>query len=308
MSLAIQGGVMFLTLAVVGLVAWATLSRVEFASTSAEQDDIVAGSFALIGLSAIVPTVLSALATGIMQGVIVLEVARQTVGEKSTFRDLWRRGRSRLWAVGGYSIAVLFAVGVVITVLVVITIVPIALGGQDAIGATIGAIVLLGLGLAVLYAWLATKLAFVPSAIVIERLGILPAIGRSWSLTRGAFWKILGTTLLVAVILGFAAQVVQFPLSFIGSIVIGLLSPTGGDLETIVPVIIGLYLVIIVVSLVVSAISLVVQSATTALLYLDRRVRTEGLDLDLMRYVEARQTGDASVPDPFQTPSPSWTR
>jgi uncharacterized membrane protein YciS (DUF1049 family) len=49
---------------------------------------------------------------------------------------------------------------------------------------------------------------------------------------------------------------------------------------------------------VVTAVGLVLQSATASLLYLDLRMRKEGLDLELLRYVEARQTG-AEVADPY---------
>ena len=48
----------------------------------------------------------------------------------------------------------------------------------------------------------------------------------------------------------------------------------------------------------VSAIGLVVFAATSSLMYIDLRMRTEGLDLELSRYVEARQAG-TPVPDPY---------
>ena len=44
-----------------------------------------------------------------------------------------------------------------------------------------------------------------------------------------------------------------------------------------------------------------VQSAATALIYLDLRIRREGLDLELARFVEAKQSGDQAVPDPYLT-------
>jgi hypothetical protein len=37
----------------------------------------------------------------------------------------------------------------------------------------------------------------------------------------------------------------------------------------------------------------------TALIYIDLRMRKEGLDLQLMRFVDARQAGNADVPDPY---------
>ena len=49
---------------------------------------------------------------------------------------------------------------------------------------------------------------------------------------------------------------------------------------------------------VMGAFGLVLQTVTSALLYLDARMRTEGFDLTLARYVDERQRGVA-VADPF---------
>jgi hypothetical protein len=56
--------------------------------------------------------------------------------------------------------------------------------------------------------------------------------------------------------------------------------------------------VLTVVTTITGAFGLVVQTVTAALLYLDQRMRLEGLDLTLARYVDERQRGIA-VADPF---------
>ena len=62
--------------------------------------------------------------------------------------------------------------------------------------------------------------------------------------------------------------------------------------------------VLVVVTVVVTAIGLIVQSSAVALIYIDLRMRKEGLDLELARFVEARQAGDTTVPDPYlRTPA-----
>ena len=172
--------------------------------------------------------------------------------------------------------------------------------GDAGVGAGIILTVVLYLALAAGALSLTTKLAFVPSAIVLERLGLGRAIARSWQLTRGSFWRILGTIVLVAVMLGVASQLVTTPIALIAGIVGGLAFPTGSD-EAVIGILIGTYAITLIVSLIVSAITLVVQSATTALLYLDQRIRREGLDLELMRFVDARQTGAAGIRDPYES-------
>jgi hypothetical protein len=53
-------------------------------------------------------------------------------------------------------------------------------------------------------------------------------------------------------------------------------------------------------SVVFGAISLVILSSVVALIYIDLRMRKEGLDLELARYVEARQAGTTTVENPYE--------
>jgi hypothetical protein len=55
-----------------------------------------------------------------------------------------------------------------------------------------------------------------------------------------------------------------------------------------------------VLSILIGAITSVVQAALIAVIYIDLRMRTEGLDLELERHVEARDAGLA-VTDPYET-------
>jgi len=57
----------------------------------------------------------------------------------------------------------------------------------------------------------------------------------------------------------------------------------------------------------VGSVTAIITSASTALIYIDLRMRKEGLDLDLVRFVEARQGGDSSVPDPYLVAGASRT-
>jgi hypothetical protein len=58
----------------------------------------------------------------------------------------------------------------------------------------------------------------------------------------------------------------------------------------------------ILVSIVVSSITSIVQSAAACLVYIDLRMRKEGLDLALVRFVENRQAGTANAQNPFAVP------
>jgi membrane-anchored glycerophosphoryl diester phosphodiesterase (GDPDase) len=157
------------------------------------------------------------------------------------------------------------------------------------------------LGAAVLWAWLGTKLAFVPAAIVLERLPVRAAIARSWRLTRRSFWRVFGILLLVAAMIYIATQIVSTPVSLVLFLSTSLVDPTGASSsspDALLGAMTGTTVAVYAVTSIVQGIGLVVQSATSSLLYLDLRMRREGLDLQLARYVEARQTG-VPLPDPY---------
>jgi hypothetical protein len=155
-----------------------------------------------------------------------------------------------------------------------------------------------GLGAVALGFWLGTRLALVPSVLMLERLPLRQSVQRAWSLTTGFFWKTLGIQLLVAVIVQVAASIVSTPLSILASFGGFLINPNGEESGATV-VLIVLSVLSVVLALVFGAIAAVVQTATTGLIYIDLRMRKEGLDLELTRFVEARNAGDSSVPDPY---------
>jgi hypothetical protein len=300
-ALLIQSAVSIVSVAITGVVTFVAIDRLSF-SEAGDEDAILAGSIAAIALASLVPLALSLVAAAIVQGLIVLEVASGTVGERLRFGGLWRRARGRLGALAGWSLLVAVAVGLALAVVIGIIVAVVAFGGVA--GAVAGTIlgILAGLGAVVAFFWLTTRLAFVPSALVVERLGLRAAVVRSWTLSRGYFWRTLGIILLVSVILNVAGQVVLTPFTLIFAVVGGVFAPTGDTASLGVAFIVA-YLVFLVAAVVVGAVSSVVSSATSGLLYIDLRMRREGLDLELARFVEARQAG-ASAPDPYRSTTP----
>jgi hypothetical protein len=177
----------------------------------------------------------------------------------------------------------------------------VAIGVAGGLAGVIAAVLLgifLLLGLAVLWVWIDTKLCLVPSILLLERLPLRAAIARSWQLTRGFFWKTLGIRLLVNVIISTALQVITVPITLLASYGGLLINPNGDTTADNVLVYVGSG-VIVVFSIVFGSVGLVMESAVVALIYIDIRMRREGLDLELLRFVESRQAGDTSVTDPY---------
>ena len=292
-ALIVQSVITLITLVVVGGVSFFALARIDSAPLD-ERDAVEAGSILAIVLSAIVPIALSVIASALLQGIIVIEVARATLGEKLRLGQLWRAAGRRLWPLVLWAFLISAVVLLGVALVVGGTVLVIALGGAWAgLGVAFG--ILGGLALIALGAWLGTKTSLAPSLIVLERLGIGRAVLRSWSLTTGYFWRTLGVLLLVALIVNTAAQVVTTPLGMLFGVAVSLVDPNAA-FEAWIPSII-LYVLIIFFALVLGAVAAVIQSAATALIYIDLRMRKEGLDLELQRFVESAGVGD--VTDPY---------
>jgi len=302
-SLLVTGAIYVVSLGVVGFVTFFTLSRVQFANSSQDADALMAGSVGVIILSALVPAALAVVGSAILQGVISLEVARATLGEKLRLPGLWRGAKGRIGALIGWSGILVAAVLLAVTIAAVLIGLIVAFGGTAGLVAGILLGLLLGAGAVALAAWLGTKLSLVPSALMLERLPLRAAIARSWSLTKGFFWKTFGTLLLVSAIIYVVSSIVSTPLQLVVSFGTTFLDPNGSNGGLITGVIV-VYVLTIIFGVVFGAIGAVVQAATPALLYIDIRMRKEGLDLELSRFVEARQAGDASVPDPYLPKAP----
>ncbi|MBX3193940.1 MAG: glycerophosphoryl diester phosphodiesterase membrane domain-containing protein [Microbacteriaceae bacterium] len=281
-----------------------------FGTSSSSDITAGAGDVLLAGLIALLGGALAVVATGVLQGIVVGEVARGTVGEKLRFGQLWARYRGRFGPLIGYTLLIILAVAVGIGLAMFVTValsVAAAAGASGPNDVALGVLASFGVmlvamaGAAVLWAWLSTKLAFVPAAIVLEGLPIRAAIARSWRLTRGSFWRVFGIQLLVAAMIWLASQIVSFPLAIIAGLGLSLLDPTGASSSSpdqAMGVAAATTIVTYGVGAIVSAIGMVLQAATASLLYLDLRMRREGLDLELARYVEERQAG-AEPPDPY---------
>jgi hypothetical protein len=136
---------------------------------------------------------------------------------------------------------------------------------------------------------------------VLEGARFREALVRSWRLTRGRFWVAWGVTFLISAIMGLAMQVVSVPVTLLSSLLGSVVAPTGAAEPS---AIVGYVFTLIapqILLLVLQAITLVVQSTGSALVYLDCRMRYEGLDQTLISHVERRDLGwtDEQLGDPY---------
>lgn len=310
-ALLIQVLILFASLALVGSTsAWFAyrLARAEPADRSA----ILAGGIATVVLSALIAVALGIIGSGLLQGIVVIAVANGTLGHKPKAGQLWRATRGRRWALAGF-------VSITTCGLVVALLIPAAIavgviapgaasGGASGAAIALGVVLALvaGLGVAVLAAWLWAKTSLAAAAIVLERRGIRAAIARSWSLSRGGFWRVFGAQALVICICYVATQLISTPVTLIAEFALQAAFPTGAptaaQVDSTGAALAGiLYVVLIALTLIVSTVTSVIEAGAAVVVYIDQRMRREGLDLTLTRYVEAAQSAQPLM-DPFATP------
>lgn len=271
-------------------------------ATAVDADAVAIGSGALIAVAVFVLGIAMQCVTVLLQGIVSLEVASGVVAEKRTLRELLRALKPSVWRLILvtllYTAVTLVAIGVPV---LVIALLASTMDGMAAAGGVM--LLLLGiLGALFVTLWVTTKLAFVTPAITLEHAKVFAALRRSWQLTQGRFWPIFGITFLIGLIFSFISQGVTFVVQLIAMLFGGTVSPLGSSsqdpLSAIVPVAIGAVLTLA-LSLGISAMSLIVTSTANSILYVDARIRKEGLDIDLLRYMERRDAGDTPLPDPY---------
>ncbi|SDT00105.1 glycerophosphoryl diester phosphodiesterase membrane domain-containing protein [Microbacterium paraoxydans] len=304
-AVVIQLIVVIATAGVMGVVLFTTFSRLETVSPSSPDFEAVfAGTIAINLLAGLLVGLASIAFTAIMQGVVAAEVGYATVGVKATLRMLWRRMAPAFWRLAGFaslSVVALFG-GLAIVAGVIGALIAGGLGGTpEMIGIVVLVVVILGLAAIPLTVWLSTKLLLVPSILVLERARFREAFVRSWRLTRGRFWVAFGVTFLISLIMGLAMQVVSFPTAMLSSFLGTVIAPTGASEPSAVVGYVFALLAPQVLLLILQAIAIVVQSTGGVLVYLDCRMRYEGLDQALLSHVERRDLGvpEEQLGDPF---------
>lgn len=206
-------------------------------------------------------------AVTMLTGLLIVSVSRSVIGRTVSIREVLRS--PRVWWVFGFSVLVGLAQLVVLGALVGVVVLAFV-QGQDALA---WVVLVVGL-LAVLVAgvWVMVRTLLVPAALMLEGKPFWATVARAWRLTRGSFWRLLGIYLLSSVLVSVLAQLFIVPASFFGSLVVG---ATGSYDLTLVIGAVGN-----VVGLTVSTSFL---AAVVALLYVDVRMRSEGLDVELAR-------------------------
>ena len=214
---------------------------------------------------------LTLLSTAVLTGVLTAVVGKAVLGQPFDLRAAWEAVRPQLLKLIAVALLLALIAGATVFVAVLAGALLIAVGGAAL--AIVGVPLMLGGGAAAVYLYVRYSLA--PCALVLEKVGIAESLRRSAVLVKGDWWRVFGISALTFLVALFVSLVIQVPFEFLGYGSFGQLAGGGDALSarTLVLSSIG--------GIVASTLVEPFTAGVRALLYVDRRMRAEGLDVAL---------------------------
>jgi hypothetical protein len=210
------------------------------------------------GIGGLVGTLLSAVVGAVLTGMMIVVVSEDVLGRRVTVGEVWSRIRPRIWAL----------------------LVAAAIAG---LVPYLGLIFFALPGIILWSAWSVTT-----PALVLERLGPFRAMGRSWQLVWPAIALVWMVRALSVVIAWLIRQIVQLPFGVAGALLAAAVDDERAPLVIVACIAVG--------TIAADTLALPFLAGVLALIYLDRRIRAEGLDLVLRRQQRSSPSAPTLLP------------
>jgi hypothetical protein len=237
--------------------------------------DPATDAFLTATLASYVPLLATIIATILLQLFMACVIGHAVRGRKVTLGETWRETRGRILPGIGVVLLITASFTAIAVVVVIIVVAVWSVDGSGVAG-LVTVITVLAAVLASVYLWV--RLGFAMSVLVLEGAGVGRSIGRSWRLTSGQpFWRIFGIRLLTSLVASIAGSVVATPLSVVAGLVIFNDPSAESTLAWLLPVTQSFAV------LVQSVLFTPFVSGVDSLLYLDQRIRREGLDVQILQ-------------------------
>ena len=243
---------------------------IESTSLPAEDFDAIVNEITGLAYAAVITVAIALVAQIVLTGILTMVVYRAVLGEHIPIGAAWREVRSRVPALLGLTLVTGLAM-----VLAVVTV---------SVPAVIGTV--LGVpGWAVVLGWLLTAVLIVAvvvyvyvvlgvagPAVVLERRGALAACRRSRKLVQGSFWRVFGILGLSGLFVVVMAAAIGVPFQVVSAVV------AGDDPFGVLPLTVNG-----VGAILAGTLTSPFAAAVVVLLFVDLRIRREGLDIELAR-------------------------
>ena len=252
------------------------------------------------GLSVV--AVVSWIATVILTGILTVVVSRAVLGQNLTVSEAWAKARPKLLKLLLLTLVYsLIALSPLIAA-VVLTALAAAGGAGEA---TVGIGVLTGLIGICLSVWLYVRYALATPAFMLEStprrrsgqparpIGIGKSLRRSAELVRSSWWRLFGILILVWIVAFIVTQVISVLFSVPTFFFADPLDP-----ESMTSL--GVLSLSALGGIVSTTITAPFLAAAVALLYIDRRIRREALDVELARAAGVTIPGRTDQPPPMR--------
>ena len=288
-TLSIGSSLIVFTLWSLLLTAIGALIAVQFLSFFNDlsgNEDAASGFIALAQLGSVALSLLSLGLAHLLSGLIATGTRASFGARRTTLSRAWKSLSGRRWRLIA---ATLLMSGINLGLLLVLAAPALLFATADS---AVLAFVWAGLAALLWFAaliWINLRLAFVGSAIAVEDLSVRAGIRRSWKLTGRGFWRMLGQLALGYFLSNQLVQLIITPIVFIISLLLGLGMSTTSESTTaqaaIAIVSVGLLLGLTLIS---SAVLFAYFACLVTVCFFDQQMRSEGLDLVLIRAEEDR--------------------
>lgn len=181
----------------------------------------------------------TALLGAVLTGMLTVAITQDVLGIQLPLGEVWRRTRARIWALLGIALV-------------------------TTICQYLGLLLLVAPGV-----WLWGVWAVAVPALMVEGTGIRSALRRSRQLVRGDFWRVWSTRAMGVVVALVVSLMITVPFT-----VAGLALDSGGDHAPL-----AFAALAALGSAVATAFTAPIRAGVDALLYVDLRMRREGLDI-----------------------------
>jgi hypothetical protein len=218
--------------------------------TLAVQDSDVGTRITGIGAVTVVTQLISTIATGAM----IIVVSEAVLGTKISPGEVLERLEGRIWR--------LIGLGLLVAVLSLLGLVLVFIG----------------------YIWVAVLLSLAAPAFILEKISVSDALSRSKELVDGNWWRTFGIGFLGYLVGGIIGGLLQLPFSIAAGYSNSFLTDTDD-----VSISTGSEVLLAIGRIVGGTVSTPIIAGTIALIYVDRRIRREGLDLSLSQAARERR-------------------
>lgn len=229
--------------------------------------------------STLITTIVSIVANGLLTGLLIVTVSRAVLGRVASPGQAWAQTRGRIWALLGQAllITLIETVPPAGATLVATALLRQVLGNNTGSSGEVLLVILVIL--LVLLVWvlitvfLVVRLFLAPAALILENTSVASSIRRSWTLTRGSFWRVLGALVLMGLIAWLVAGAIGI-VAGVGGGVVTVLQPGSATVAASV---------VMLATTLATALVMPFTASVAALIYIDLRMRKEGLDIELRR-------------------------